>query len=294
MTELSNSLADLAEQVKERHGQFTAAKRTTAEKAIEVGQLLCRAKVLCKHGDWLPFLARSGVGERWARRLMQIARSELTSDTVADLGIRGTLDYLSSRRLPGADQCLIVGRARVDETDRSPVAIITASTEHPGYFEIAVYDPANDEGEELVRPVLGQPLEFDDGTVFQAVWKALDEVLPIPPSERAFKLVWQSDLEDDCAFLGAENVVPGSDEGMPTSYMRALAALKECERDFTPERFLTASAALEAVTRRMTMWPDDPRMFAVYNRIASDEALSSLAKLVGSRAIQQMTSGVSS
>lgn len=202
MTELSNSLADLAERIKETHGEFTAAQSMTAEKAIETGTLLCQAKAQCAHGEWLPFLARSGVGDRWARRLMQIARSELKSDTVSDLGIKGTLDYLASRRLPEAGQCLIVGRSGWEgSSDHGPVAFITPSERTSGYFDVTTYDPNTNDGEALVRPVLGEPIEFDDGTAFVGVWKALDEMLAIPASERSFKLMWASDLEDDCAFL---------------------------------------------------------------------------------------------
>lgn len=99
MTELSNSLADLAERVKQAAEASALAERTTIEKAIEAGELLCQANDEAKHGEWLPFLARAGVPERKAQRFMQLARSGLKSDTCRDLGgIKGALAFIAKRK----------------------------------------------------------------------------------------------------------------------------------------------------------------------------------------------------
>ena len=98
MIELSNSLADLAERVKVANEASALAERTTIEKAIEAGELLCQAKDEARHGEWLPFLDRACIPERKAQRLMQLARSGLKSDTCRELGgIKGALYFIAKR-----------------------------------------------------------------------------------------------------------------------------------------------------------------------------------------------------
>jgi hypothetical protein len=95
---LNNALADRAETVRELIAGACAAHMDSINKALEAGQHLVEAREECKHGEWLPFLERAGIHERQARRLMQVARSGLKSDTVSDLGgIKGALDFLSKR-----------------------------------------------------------------------------------------------------------------------------------------------------------------------------------------------------
>ncbi|WP_456663097.1 hypothetical protein [Bradyrhizobium sp. LB13.1] len=74
-----------------------AAHKDAVGKALEAGHLLVAAKGDCRHGEWLPFLKRACVPERKAQRLMQIAESNLESDTVTDLGIGGALRFLQLR-----------------------------------------------------------------------------------------------------------------------------------------------------------------------------------------------------
>lgn len=103
MTGLSNSLADLAERIRDADRQSCEAERSAIEKALEAGHLLCDAKRECRYGDWGPLLQRARVHERKARRLMQLARSGLKPDTVSALGgIRFALEWLST--LPVAPQ----------------------------------------------------------------------------------------------------------------------------------------------------------------------------------------------
>lgn len=138
MNDLSNSLADLAERIKDTHSAFVAAQRMTADKAIETGQLLCEAKELCRHGEWLPLLARSGIGERWARRLMQIARSGLKSETVSDLGgIAATLQWLSAFTMPTDGETLVVSLDGFADSTDEPLAFIWSEG---GGFHVAMID----------------------------------------------------------------------------------------------------------------------------------------------------------
>lgn len=83
---LSNSQADAAEAIKSIVAASDAAATQSIEKAIEAGHALIAAKDTAPHGTWLPFLARAGVPERKAQRLMKLAASGLKSDTVSDLG----------------------------------------------------------------------------------------------------------------------------------------------------------------------------------------------------------------
>lgn len=109
---LSNSLTELADRIRAASDAVIAAERTTAEKVIEAGWLLVQAKAQCAHGEWLPFLDRAGVHDRAARKWMQIADSGLEIGPVADLGIRGTLQFLSRWRMPEDRMAL---RITVDE-----------------------------------------------------------------------------------------------------------------------------------------------------------------------------------
>ena len=90
---LSNSLTDMAERIRQ-------ATTRAAEAYLEAGRLLVEAKAACGHGHWLPFLERAGVHERQARRMMRLAKSGLTSDTVSEMGIKAALGSLAEQRPP--------------------------------------------------------------------------------------------------------------------------------------------------------------------------------------------------
>ena len=57
------------------------------------------ARAECPLGDWMSCLEMTGVHERQARRLMQLARSGLTADTVSELGgIKAALAHLAEQK----------------------------------------------------------------------------------------------------------------------------------------------------------------------------------------------------
>jgi hypothetical protein len=89
---LSNRLPVLAESIR---GAEATIKRTAAEMAeaiIQAGTHLIEARELLPHGRFGKWLKDNcGVSERSAQRYMTVARSGFKSDTVADLGLRGTL-----------------------------------------------------------------------------------------------------------------------------------------------------------------------------------------------------------
>jgi hypothetical protein len=277
MTDLSNSLADLAERVKAANEESAAAEHAFIEKALVAGRLLCEAKESCAHGEWTSFLDRASVHERQARRLMQLARSGIAADTVSELGgIKAALDYLSKRKLPATDETLIIGCIgwHEAETPHQPVVFVTPAA-IDGYFNVLLFDKAADTGEETARPIRGEAIKREDGSFFSPVWYAVDEMLPIPASERQFSIVRDELLEDDCPFLTDAAANP-----MPLSYTRAVQKLRDCEGNFTPETFLDASQALSVCLDRMKTWPDDPRMTRVFTKIASERELTRLAESV--------------
>lgn len=99
MTQLqSNSLSVSAESVRELVEASDLLAVQSIEKAIEAGHLLIAAKAECRHGEWLPFLKRAGVGERKAQRLMKLSASGLNPSAVTGFGgIRGALEFLAMR-----------------------------------------------------------------------------------------------------------------------------------------------------------------------------------------------------
>ncbi|GAA2885519.1 hypothetical protein GGQ99_005062 [Aminobacter niigataensis] len=178
MTDLTNSLADLAERIKESHAAFLAAQRMTADKALETGRLLCRAKDECKHGEWLPLLDRAGVGERWAQHLMKIARAGIKSETVTALGgIKATLKVLADFRLPTHDEVLVVSVDNFDQASNEPMAILWPSSDHRGFYHFASID-SRDDGVEvhfLGKPTRAAPILMSNGEFVSGVWLAIEQ-----------------------------------------------------------------------------------------------------------------------
>lgn len=203
MKELSNSLADLAERVREAQAEIRSAEETAAARALEAGRLLCHAKGECQHGEWLPFLGRAGMAERQAQRLMQLARSGLKSDTVSDLGgIKAALSYIAQTELPASGEVLIVGQkgwTELPEGERPPLTLIWPSPESAGFYEVAVIDLGAPDSVDVKlrraflqktdKPVRGESIRLDDGTFVSGVWETVDRILSIPHADREFTTV---------------------------------------------------------------------------------------------------------
>lgn len=135
MDSLPNSLADLAERVKEASEACLAAQRTSIETAIKAGKLLCQAKDDCGHGLWTPFLARAGLHERTARNYMTLSRSGLKPETVSDLGgIKAALSFLADWRLPAFDEALFIHNRL--SSDTGSAAFVWEDDMHRGYYHV--------------------------------------------------------------------------------------------------------------------------------------------------------------
>ncbi|RWA93635.1 MAG: hypothetical protein EOQ31_00615 [Mesorhizobium sp.] len=156
---LSNSLADLAEQVRQAAAESDTAERTSVSRALDAGQMLVTAKVACEHGQWLPFLSRANIHERRARRLMQLARSGLNSDIVSDLGgIGAALAFTSKWQLPSFEQSLFIYDPEDGETSVGRgVGYVWEDHQHRGYYHIGMIVTGDDGEEECIasrRPML--------------------------------------------------------------------------------------------------------------------------------------------
>ena len=65
---------------------------------LHAGRELVRARELCKHGEWLPYLEACGVPERAARRMIQAARAIDAGIVPPDLSLRATLAAVTKPR----------------------------------------------------------------------------------------------------------------------------------------------------------------------------------------------------
>lgn len=167
-TILSNELADLAESVGTLLRTSRAAERESINAAIEAGYLLVCARNCAGYGTWLPFLARAGIPERQAQRLMQLARAFIQPDTVSALGgIKATLAALGKFRLPGPGEMVLVNNL----ADPCAYGFVWPSVEHDGFFNlIGVTDHLGDGVRFMCKPVAGC-------IVFSALW------LVVPPMD---------------------------------------------------------------------------------------------------------------
>jgi hypothetical protein len=171
MTRLSNTLAHLAEQIKETNAQMLQAQRTSAEAAIKAGGLLTEAKIESGHGAWLPFLDRAGISERTAQRFMSIWRSGLNPSLVSDLGgIKAALAFMSRWRMPAFNEALFIFDADRDAADEQSagrgIAYIWEDEAHRGYYHVGMIcksskppqtlidDESDDEAFITTRPLL--------------------------------------------------------------------------------------------------------------------------------------------
>ncbi|MEJ5025947.1 DUF3102 domain-containing protein [Brucella anthropi] len=277
--QLSNVMADLAEQVKETVLASKDAHRQSIEKAIDAGYQLVRAKSCCQHGEWLPFLERAGVHERQAQRLMKLAQACLKPDTVSDLGgIKAALEYASLRRLPPVGYVLFVS-----PKDKSPlkdglnVAWIEHDQENAGCYKVnAIRGESDVVGNG--KPLPGKLQQFSDGRFFHSVWACLDVATNIPPEDREFCMMPAelADMADDFPEFEqlTTNPLPEWENietvPLPRSYLRVLDRLKECEKDLTLKNYERLQWALNGCVYRSEKWPSHPAMLKTYSRIAND------------------------
>ena len=91
MTDKSNRVAVLTEIA------FRARRswRKTGEEYLAAAAALVEARDLCEHGEWMPWLEKTGIPERTAQRMMQLARAGIKSDTLTVLGASRIIELLT-------------------------------------------------------------------------------------------------------------------------------------------------------------------------------------------------------
>jgi hypothetical protein len=191
MMTLSNSLADIAEQVKTFVIAADASQRAAIDGMLSAGRLLNEAKDKCAHGEWAGFLDRAGIHERTARRYMQLARSGLKSDTVAEMGgLKAALEHLAKVelfrcKLPSGNDTLL---ATLPE-DRSPLALVWADEARPEYFLAASIDLQSNTVACTRAPVKAERVTLANGSFDNALWETLDQLLERRAGDAEFQIV---------------------------------------------------------------------------------------------------------
>ncbi|NLS07629.1 DUF3102 domain-containing protein [Rhizobium sp. P32RR-XVIII] len=247
MTELSNTLADLAECVKLASEASALAEMTTIDKALEAGSLLCQAKDACKHGEWLPFLERAGVGERQARRLMQISRSGLKSDTVSDLGgIKGALAFISKRN---AAVEMLSSIANINPATDDPTALIALHVERTV----------------RLRKTLG--LIGDMCSIFS------DETKEAAPSRETASVAEGHPMAEVVAAVWSDVDAALASGNLAEAYIKLKAALLHCYREPSEEAYLIVRKASGIVLDHLETTGDIDALFKVSN----DDRFTALA-----------------
>lgn len=206
----SNSLSMTADAVRMLINESEALALESIDRAIEAGRLLVQAKGECGHGQWLPFLARAGVPERKAQRLMQLARSGLKSDTVSDLGgIKATLEFLAQRKLPKEGHALSV-TCHSDEGNpfRSSLAAFVWPSATAGFYYVAGMTNLSPEHPCSTvftkKPISGDEVLTSDGLFVSPVWTLVERSMRIPPSNWHFYEMDQEVATVVAAALGIE------------------------------------------------------------------------------------------
>ena len=107
---LSNRLADLAEQIAGLHREYLSHREEAAAGFVTFGRMLNEAKAEeCRHGEWLPFLERTGIPPRTAQRAMRIAAAGVKYARLAHLGIHEIdlrIGIAKRRCLPVTDETI--------------------------------------------------------------------------------------------------------------------------------------------------------------------------------------------
>ena len=155
----SNSLADLAAQIRSEHNAARLSARKTIDHALKAGDLLLKAKALAgQHGYWGDWLhAHCDISERTAQAYMRLARNrpaiEANPQATADLTIEDALQGLARPKPPmeiDADYAILPavteylpaeGQARVGFLVKPEMCVVEffgviESEKHPGYYHL--------------------------------------------------------------------------------------------------------------------------------------------------------------
>jgi len=90
-TPLTDRLAELADRAGGAFRTVRARSVSAAQAYLDCGSILVEAKAGCGHGEWLSFLARADIPERTAQRMMKLAESGKSAETLAEKGVKVAL-----------------------------------------------------------------------------------------------------------------------------------------------------------------------------------------------------------
>jgi hypothetical protein len=101
LSEIEQSLGELAAEINAEHRAFVGTFRKTVEHGIRAGELLAEAKSQCEHGTWLPWLEENFEGSaRTAQEYMRLYnyRDEVRAKTrgAAHLSVSGALREIAA------------------------------------------------------------------------------------------------------------------------------------------------------------------------------------------------------
>lgn len=124
-TTLLSALFELAEQINAAHNDCERAMNSGLQRGVDAGQLLLKAKRLCTHGEWMPWVtANCRFPLRTVQLYMRIAREVPKLDgkcaTVAHLSLREGIGLV-------ADNTRRVARLAAPDQDR----LLLAAEDHP-------------------------------------------------------------------------------------------------------------------------------------------------------------------
>lgn len=100
-TIMEQSVAESAlKEIHRLHEEVSQTARLSLCKAVELGEHLCALKQLCKHGEWIKFVAEKlPFGAKTATNYIRLARSKhlLKPETISDLNVTNAYKLLKAK-----------------------------------------------------------------------------------------------------------------------------------------------------------------------------------------------------
>jgi hypothetical protein len=82
---LNTELDRIGAQIREKNGALQLSLRRTVHQAIELGELIAKAKQLVTHGEFIPWIEKQGLEYRTARNYVELFEHKTKCERVSDL-----------------------------------------------------------------------------------------------------------------------------------------------------------------------------------------------------------------
>jgi hypothetical protein len=142
-TKLAPRLKALAKSINSAHDAMSASWSDALEHAFAVGQALCDAKDLLKHGEWIPWLEKNcpKIPDRTARHFMKVSKTASFADfssakNIGDLFIMAGVT--GQKQLPPATAF----EPKVIDVETVPSKQLTAPTTERSYADAYTSSPS--------------------------------------------------------------------------------------------------------------------------------------------------------